>query len=224
VANDRNQTRNIHQGWDRLVSAGGCRRLLDLVLEGLDDTHLRDVARGARLDDAGLFGEGVDALACLASLAFLGQELAHAVEHERLALVHLVVDELEETLVHLLAHLALDTRHVLKTLEDLGLAHLLALGGLGLLATVMDTSGLFDDDLGGLGGLLLLGSLLRSLLGLTGRALLGLAGRALLALLGLAGGTLLHDHVGIEFTTLIFYSTVKNITVEGYPDWKRLTT
>jgi len=186
---------SILQGWDRFVFAGQCRRLLDLVLEGLDDANLGDVARGAGLDDAGLTGEGVGALACLASLTLLGHELAHAVEHEHLALVHLVVDELEETLVHLLADLALDTGHVLKTLNDLGLAHLLALGNSGLLAAVMDTSGLFDN-LGGLGGLLLLGRLLLSrLLGFLGRAFLGLAGRTLL---GLTGGTLLHNHVGIE--------------------------
>ena len=54
-------------------------------------------------------GEGVDALACLAGLAPLGHELADAVEGENLALLHLVVDQLEEGLVHLLASLALDT-------------------------------------------------------------------------------------------------------------------
>ena len=54
-------------------------------------------------------GEGVDALASLAGLAPLGHELAHAVEGEGLALLHLVEDQLEEGLVHLLAHLALDT-------------------------------------------------------------------------------------------------------------------
>ena len=116
------------------------RRLGDLVLEGLDDAHLGDVARGAGLDDAGLLGEGVDALACLAGLAALGDELADAVEGEGLALLHLVVHELEEAFVDGLADLTLDTGHVLEGLGDLRLAHLLTLGGGGLLATVVDAA------------------------------------------------------------------------------------
>jgi len=172
------------------------RCLRNLVLEGLDDANARNVAGGAGLDDAGLTSEGVGALAGLARGAALGDELADAVEHEHLALAHLVVDELEETLVDLLAHLALDTGHVLEGLDDLTLVHLRALGGSGLLATVMDASGLLDG-LGGLGCLLLLGRLLGGLfgglLGLAGRTLLGLAGGATL---GLAGGTTLDDHFG----------------------------
>jgi len=175
------------------------RCLRNLVLEGLDDANARNVAGGAGLDDAGLTGEGVGALAGLARGAALGDELADAVEHEHLALVHLVVDELEEAFVDLLADLTLDTRHVLEGLDDLALVHLLALGGGGLLATVMDASGLLDG-LGGLGGLLLLGGLLDGLFGgllsLAGRALLGLARRA--ALGSLAGGTTLGDHFGKE--------------------------
>ena len=81
----------------------------DLVLQSFHDTNFGDVARGAGLDDAGLLGEGIDALAGLASLTALGHELADAVEAEALALFHLVVDEFKETFVDLLAHLSLDT-------------------------------------------------------------------------------------------------------------------
>ena len=113
-------------------------RLGDGILEGLHDAHAGNVARGAGLDDAGLTGERVGALACLASLAALGDELANAVDGEGLALLHLVEDELEEAFVDLLADGLLDTGHVLEGLSDLSLAHLLTLGGSGLLATVMD--------------------------------------------------------------------------------------
>jgi len=161
--------------------------LVDLVLELLHDAHLRDVARRAGLDDAGLAGEGVAALAGLASLALLGHELADAVEHEQLALLHLVVDELQEGLVDPLAGLALDTRDVLESLGDLALRHGLALRGSGFLAAGVDANILFVD-LGSLGCLGSLGNL-----ALLGGALL--LGRALDALLGgaLAGATLLHD-------------------------------
>jgi len=180
--------------WHREIGLG------DAVLQGLDDADARDVARGAGLDDARLLGEGVDALAGLASLAALGDELADTVKHESLALLHLVVDELEKTLVDLLADLLLDTGHVLEGLVDLSLGHLLTLGGGGLLATIVDSGGLLGDLLGDLGGLLL-GGLLLALLG--GALLAGLLGAALGATLSLAsgttlaGGTLLHDHVEI---------------------------
>jgi len=177
-----------------------------LVLQSLHDADFGDVARGAGLDDAGLLGEGIDALAGLASLTALGHELADAVEAETLALFHLVVDEFKETFVDLLAHLSLDTGHVLEGLGDLGLGHLLTLGGDGLLATVMNTGGLLDgfDWLGGLdlSGLLLLG---RTLLGLASLAL----GTALL------GGTLLHHHFEIVFC-------YEQLTPNGEiidPDW-----
>jgi len=175
------------------------RRLGDLVLEGLDDADLGDVAGGAGLDDAGLLGEGVDALACLAGLAALGDELADAVEGEGLALLHLVVHELEESFVDGLADLTLDTGHVLEGLGDLRLAHLLTLGGGGLLATVVDAGGGLLGGLGDLGSLLLGGLLLLALLGGALLGLLGLAlGGALLSLAagaaGLAGGASLGSH------------------------------
>jgi len=100
-----------------------------------------------------------------------------------------VEDELEEAFVDLLADGLLDTGHVLEGLVDLSLAHLLTLGGSGLLATVMDFGGdlLGDLDLGDL----LLGRLL-----LLGRFLLLLGGLA-----GLAGFTLEergHDEIGVS--------------------------
>jgi len=123
------------------------------------------------------------------------------VEHEKLALVHLVVDELKKTFIDPLANLALDTGHVLEGLGDLALVHLLTLGDSGLLAAIMDASGLLDrlddDLLGRLSGLLLLGDLLLAGLldGLAGRALLGLAGGTTLS--RLAGRALLGNHFGI---------------------------
>ncbi len=57
-----------------------------------------------------------------------------------LALLHLVVDQLEEGLVDPLADLAADTGDVFESLGDLTLGHLLTLGLGGALATVMDAT------------------------------------------------------------------------------------
>jgi len=147
------------------------------VLERLGDVGLDDLAGRLGLEDTGLLGEGVDALASLGGGLLLDDEASHAWDDELAALGELTLsnggESLEAGLAFLLGELSLEA----EVVQKLGLGEVGTLGlhrggdeglGLGSLDGLLGGDLLADLLLGGL----LLGGLAGDTLAATSDALL----------------------------------------------------
>jgi len=102
------------------------------VLEGLDDVGLDALGSGLGLEDAGLLGEGVDALALLGGSLLLDDKSGHAGDDKLSALGELGAADLGDSLEDATGLLAGESGLDHEVVQELTLGEVLALGLHGL--------------------------------------------------------------------------------------------